>query len=79
MGRMKSDKGPDYKKKGKPSGGVSDPVTGLRDVRVENLEHEQEIADKYTEGPEQEPASNVPLKHPNRNLDKPDIDKPPYT
>ena len=79
MGRIKSNKGPDYKKKGKPSGGVADPITGLREVQVESLDQEQEIADKYTEGPEQQPASNVHIKHPNRNLNKPEIDKPPYT
>lgn len=78
MGRIKSDKEPNYKKKGKPSGG-NDPVVGLRDVHVDQLDQEQEMAQKYTEGPDEEPAENIYQRHPNRNLDKPDIDKPSYS
>ena len=78
MGRMKSDKGPNYKKKGKPSGGEGESVVGLRDVGVDNWDKEKEISDKYTEGPDEQPAENIHIKHPNRNLDKPDINKPAY-
>ncbi len=33
-----------------------------------------ELEDKYMDG--DNPAADLPMKHPNRNLNKPDIDKP---
>jgi len=36
-----------------------------------------ELEDKYMDG--DEPATDLPIKHPNRNLNKTDIDKPPYS
>jgi hypothetical protein len=79
MGRMKSDKGPNYKKKGRPAGGEGEHQVGLRDVGIDNLEKDQKIAEKYTEGDEEDPAENIQVRHPNQNTDKPDIDKPPYS
>jgi hypothetical protein len=77
MGRIKSPKGPDYKKKGKPAGrGIEN---GLKDVRIEDLNKEEEMVEKYTDGPFEEPAENINARHPNRNLNKPNIDKPPYS
>jgi hypothetical protein len=58
-----------HPQKGKPSGSgktdqpeVTSPVTG-------SLESYLELADKYTEGPDEQPA-NVKVRHPNRNVDK---------
>jgi hypothetical protein len=76
MGRIKSPKGPNYKKKGKPSGSG---VENLKDVGVESLDQEQEMVEKYTEGQEETPAENLYTRHKNRNLNKPDIDKPAYS
>lgn len=77
MGRIKSSKGPYYKKKGKPSG-VGVDKAGLKDVEVESLHREEEISEKYTQGPDENPAENIHTRHINRNLNKPDIDKPAY-
>jgi hypothetical protein len=77
MGRIKSSKGPDIKKKGKPSG-VGVNRAGLKSAKINQLEKVQELSEKYTKG-EDIPAENIPQRHPNRNLDKPDIDKPPYS
>jgi hypothetical protein len=38
-----------------------------------------ELEDEYTEGEDEQPASNLRQSHPNRNLDKPDLDKPAYS
>lgn len=38
-----------------------------------------ELEEEYTEGEDEQPASNVAQNNPNRNLDKPDIDKPAYS
>lgn len=39
-----------------------------------------ELEEKYLDGSEaDEPAENIPQNNPNRNLDKPDIDKPAYS
>lgn len=73
MGRYKSDKGPNIKKKGHPSSDA--PIT--KEVDLDNLERADEMGEKYTEGPD-EIANNVIHRHPNRNLNKPDIDKPAY-
>lgn len=74
----RSSKGPNIAKKGKPSGPGHERA-GLKDVHVERLEDEFEVGDKYTEDGSSEPSENVFVRHPNRNLDKPDIDKPPYS
>ena len=58
--------------KGQPSGTNKNEGLGLRrDMPEEKLEQDQEMTEKYTAG-EDEPAENLPLKHPNRNRDKGD-------
>lgn len=63
--------------KGKPSGtGLS--KAGLKTIpHIEDLDKHDEIADKYTDGPD-EPAANIRVSNPNRTVDKPEIDKPAY-
>jgi len=64
--------------KGKPSGD-GQPKAGLKPVNnLDNLDARDEIADKYTDGPDQ-PAANVPVSHPNRNTNKNDPDRPAYS
>lgn len=72
------DKGPNIKKKGRPSDTGTDKA-GLKDVGVERLDVNDEMAEKYTEGSDELPADNIFSRHPNRNLNKPDIDKPAYS
>ncbi|HXA01948.1 MAG TPA: hypothetical protein VNW99_08170 [Cytophagaceae bacterium] len=63
-------------RKGRPS----DPgyeMAGFKDINLETLEMNLEMAEKYTD-PESE-ESLINERHPNRNLDKPDIDKPRYS
>lgn len=63
--------------KGSPAG------VGLSKASVKTIPDLDELADtlalgqEYTDGPD-EPGANVPLSHPNRNLDKPDHDHQPY-
>lgn len=76
MGRNKSEKGPNFKKKGKPSGNVAENP-GIKDINLDKLDESLEMGEKYTEGAD-EPAQNVMHRHQNRNLNKVDIDKPPY-
>lgn len=57
-----------HPRKGKPSGSPKE-VVGLQPVDSSALEEHLEIAEKYTEG-EEEPASNIHVRHPNRNVDK---------
>ena len=59
--------------KGKPSG-EGHSKAGLKSVNdIDNLDEHFEIADKYTEGPD-EPAANVRIMHPNRVPNTPDQD-----
>ncbi|MFL5728847.1 MAG: hypothetical protein ACJ75J_05095 [Cytophagaceae bacterium] len=71
----KNKKGVYIAKKGKPSG-PGHEVAGLKDVKLETLESDLEIADKYVDPESDEPLQ--PERHPNRNLNKPDINKPRY-
>lgn len=71
----KNKKGPHIAKKGQPTNDISMTKTLNENHSIEEL---QEIEDKYTEG-EDIPASNVKIQHPNRNLNKPQIDKPAYS
>jgi hypothetical protein len=57
-----------HPRKGKPSGALREGA-GLQPIDTSALEEQLEIADKYTEGEEQ-PASNIHVRHPNRNVDK---------
>jgi len=55
--------------KGKPSGSGKE-TAGLRDAfAVNDLEKDEELAERYTDAPDQ-PSANVPLKHKNRNVNK---------
>ncbi len=71
MGRVKSPKG--------PPAGVGTDKAGIKEVGVESLHIEEEIVEKYTEGADEHPASTIKVRHKNRNLDKPQIDKPAYS
>jgi hypothetical protein len=67
---LKSYMGRDHR--GRPSGTNKSEGTGLRpNMPPEELKKDQEITDKYMEG-EDKVADNVPVRHPNRNTDKPD-------
>ena len=57
-----------HPRKGKPSGSLREG-TGVQEIDTSALEEHLEIAEKYTEG-EEEPAPNIHVRHPNRNLDK---------
>ena len=55
--------------KGKPSGSPKE-TAGLRNAfAVNDLEKDNELAEKYTKGPD-EPAANVHMRHVNRNVNK---------
>lgn len=59
-----------HPKKGKPSSsGKIEGRTGLKEVNTNAIDNYLEIADKYTVGEEQ-PAPNIHVRHPNRNVDK---------
>jgi hypothetical protein len=72
----KNKKGDYIAKKGKPSG-PGHYKAQLKDVDVEHLSEDEIIEDRYLNEAD-EPGQNAPQRHPNRNLDKPDIDKPAY-
>jgi hypothetical protein len=56
--------------KGKPSGvAKTEGIVGLQDINSDTINDYLDIAEKYTEGEEQ-PAANVRVRHPNRNVDK---------
>jgi hypothetical protein len=57
-----------HPRKGKPSGSLKEGA-GLQPLNTSAFETNLEMADKYTEGEEQ-PATNVHVRHPNRNVDK---------
>src|SRR5688572_14988587 len=57
-----------HPRKGKPSGALREGV-GLQPIDTSTLDEHLEIADKYTQGEEQ-PAPNIHVRHPNRNVDK---------
>lgn len=55
--------------KGRPTGSGKE-TAGLRDAfAVNDLNKDNEIADKYMDAPD-EPAANVPMRHKNRNVHK---------
>ena len=55
--------------KGKPSGEGKSKGGPKTVYNLDNLEERDEIADKYTDGPD-DPAANVAEANPNRNVDK---------
>lgn len=56
--------------KGRPSGeGKQEEQQGIAKSEKDSLENYLELAEKYTEGPDELPA-NVRVRHPNRNVDK---------
>lgn len=57
-----------HPRKGKPSGSVKEGI-GLQPIDTTAIDEHMEIAEKYTEG-EEEPAANIRVRHPNRNVDK---------
>src|SRR5688572_26665620 len=57
-----------HPRKGKPSGTMKESA-GLKPISTGAFEDNLEIADKYTVG-EEEPAPNLRIRHPNRNVDK---------
>jgi hypothetical protein len=62
--------------KGNPSG-VGQSKAGIKTIKdLDGLEELQQLKETYTDGPD-EPASNVRVSNPNRNTNKPSIDKPP--
>ncbi|WP_114777708.1 hypothetical protein [Botryobacter ruber] len=70
---------PSSENEGRPSGRGQDKAAGGKPVdpgQQTRAEHE-ELEDKYTTGPD-ETGENVRMSHPNRNLNKPDIDKGKY-
>jgi hypothetical protein len=55
--------------KGKPSGSNKTESVGLKSISSDSFEDHRELTDKYTVG-EEEPAPNLHVRHPNRNVDK---------
>jgi hypothetical protein len=69
MSMGKDREGKFHPRKGKPSGSLRSESPGLKSVSSSAFEENLEIADKYTVG-EEEPAPNLRIRHPNRNVDK---------
>ena len=66
MGKDKS--GKFHPQKGKPSASLKAEQTGLKSIGATAIGENQELVDKYTVG--DEPASNLHIRHRNRNPDK---------
>jgi hypothetical protein len=66
-----------YVRKGRPTGPGYEAAGGFKDVKLEALESDLEKAEIYSDPESGE--SLVHERHPNRNLDKPHIDKPRYS
>ncbi|WP_242926238.1 hypothetical protein [Pontibacter vulgaris] len=68
---------PSSENEGNPSGrGQSKAGAKPVDPNQTRAEHD-ELEDKYTKGPD-EPAEGIKINNPNRNLNKPDIDRGRY-
>lgn len=62
--------------KGNPSGN-SRNQQGIKDLGGQDVEANEELAERYTEGEDEEPGSNVHMRHQNRNVNKgEDTNKP---
>ena len=57
-----------HSRKGKPSGPLHEGA-GIQALNTSTLDEQLELAEKYTEG-EDQPAPNIHVRHPNRNVDK---------
>ena len=62
--------------KGKPSGSGKEEGVGLKPAMVGSEDQYLDMADKYTDGPDEMPA-NVRVRHPNRNVNKGEPRKEP--
>jgi len=49
-----------------------------KEIDTENQVLTDEVREKFMDGPDEQ-GENVHVMHPNRNTNKPDIDKPPYS
>lgn len=63
-------------KKGQPST-VGQNKASIKNASLKNKKKDKEVRRDYMQD-EDEPANNVKVNNPNRNTDKPDIDKPSY-
>jgi len=65
-------------------GGKSPKDTGsdksqIKDIHgQEEVERDEEMRKRYEEGQDEDLTKNTKVNNPNRNTDKPDIDKPAY-
>jgi hypothetical protein len=66
---VKDREGKVHPRKGKPTGPMKTEGAGLKSINTQSIDNSFEIADRYTVG-EEEPAANVHVRHPNRNVDK---------
>jgi hypothetical protein len=73
----KNKKGQYIAKKGKPSGPGHEKA-GLKEVDHHKIDTLNKVEDEYMDGPDK-PSDAVKELHPNRNLNKTDINKPPYS
>lgn len=66
--------------KGKPSTDRDKDKASVKDLKEtkEERERDEELRDEYTDGQGNPDPDKVPVNNPNRNTNKPDIDKPDY-
>lgn len=64
-------------KKGQPST-VGQNKASVKNASLANKEKDKEVRQEFMKD-EDEPANNIKTNNPNRNTDKPDIDKPSYS
>jgi len=64
--------------KGDPSG-EGQSKAAIKTIRdIDGIDETLALKETYTDGPD-DPAAGVRIMNPNRNTDKPDIDKPAYS
>lgn len=63
--------------KGKPSQTEKDK-SEVKEVNVDALEQSEELENKYTDDEGNPDTDKIWVTNPNRNTNKPDIDKPAY-
>ncbi|MDF9800609.1 hypothetical protein OKW21_005872 [Catalinimonas alkaloidigena] len=64
--------------KGKPGGTIQDKSETKTVKNKEELEREEELRKEYTDEQNNPDPEGAPVKNPNRNTDKTDIDKGRY-